>query len=240
MPPASPIDRLHARAVRVPALQYLTALTRVLLAVGFLPSGVKKILNLRFTSLPLSTPVGFFFEAFYQTGIWYQFVGWAQVIAAVLLLVPRTATLGALLYFPIIINVALVTIGVGFRGTPVVTVLMALASLYLVCWEYDRWRALLPQWGASPGIGRGEARVYVLSAAGWGAAGALAFGVAYALGLGNVDRTLGARGFPLLTLMGGAFGLVVAWHRRCLVVDPDGRPAPGAGSAPLRRAGYGT
>lgn len=223
MSPVAPLDRLHARVVRVPTLQYLTALTRVLLAVGFLPSGIKKILYLRFTSLPVSTPVGFFFEAFYQSGIWYQFVGWAQVIAALLLLVPRTATLGALLYFPIIVNVALVTIGIGFRGTPVVTVLMALAALYLVCWDYDRWRALLPRRerrSAPRAVGR---RVYVLSATGWAVAGVVAFGVASALRLGNVDRTLGAHGFVLLAALGAMFGMATAWHARGLDVPTAAR-----------------
>ena len=208
------LDRLHARVVRVRWLQYFTAFTRVLLAVSFLPSGFTKVMNHRFTSLPLSDPVGFFFEAFYRSGVWYQFVGWAQLTAAVLLLSPRTATLGALLYFTIIVNIALVTIGVGFTGTPVLTVLMALASLYLVCWEYDKWRALLPRWerrGAPAPFGR---RVYVLSAAGWGLAGAVAFGAAYTIHLGNVDRSPGVLGFPILAALGAVFGLVTAWHAR--------------------------
>lgn len=216
MDPYAPLDRLHARVVRVLALRYFTAMTRVLLAAAFLPSGLKKVANVRFTQLGIDTPVGFFFEAFYRSGIWYQFVGWAQVLAAVLLLVPRTAPLGALLYFPIAVNVALVTIGVGFTGTPVITVPMALGALYLICWEYDRWRALLPRWGASSaaaGTGAGS-RVTLLSTIGWAAAGALAFGVAYALELGHVNRTIGARGFPLLAAAGGAFGLMVAWHSR--------------------------
>src|SRR4051812_10883260 len=80
------LDRLHARVVRVRWLQYFTAFTRVLLAISFLPSGITKVLNHRFTSLPISEPVGFFFEAFYRSGVWYQFVGWAQLTAAVLLL----------------------------------------------------------------------------------------------------------------------------------------------------------
>jgi hypothetical protein len=225
MHPYASLDRLHARVVRVPALRYFTALTRVLLAVAFLPSGLKKIANVRFTQLGVETPVGFFFEAFYRSGVWYQFIGWAQVAASLLLLVPRTAPLGAMLYFPIALNVALVTIGVGFSGTPIVTVLMALGALYLVCWEYDRWRALLPRWGVPPTPARAGGRIYLLSVFGWGAAGALAFAVAFVLGLGNVDRTLGARGFPLLVAMGGVFGLVVAWHSRRV----DVRPADGAG-----------
>jgi uncharacterized membrane protein YphA (DoxX/SURF4 family) len=168
----APLDRLHARVVRVGALRYFTAVTRVLLALGFLPSGLKKVLYVRFTQLPTTTPVGAFFEAFYQAGAWYRFVGWAQVLAAVLLLVPRTAALGAMLYFPIAVNVAVVTIAVGFEGTPFVTVAMALASLYLVCWEYDKWRALLPPLGRAPRAPAAPAaRPYLWAALGWGGAG---------------------------------------------------------------------
>jgi uncharacterized membrane protein YphA (DoxX/SURF4 family) len=219
------LDRLHARVVRVHWLQYFTAFTRVLLAISFLPSGMTKVLNHRFTSLPISEPVGFFFEAFYRSGVWYQFVGWAQLTAAVLLLLPRTATLGALLYFTIIVNIALVTIGVGFTGTPVLTVLMALAALYLVCWEYDKWRFLLPSWDQRTTPAPFGPRVYVLSALGWATAGAAAFGAAYALHLGNVDRSLGARGFLLLAALGAAFGLVTAWHARGLEVPTSPRPS---------------
>lgn len=208
------LDRLHARVVRVRWLQYFTAFTRVLLAVSFLPSGMTKIMNHRFTSLPLSDPVGFFFEAFYRSGVWYQFVGWAQLTAAVLLLLPRTSTLGTLLYFTIIVNIALVTIGVGFTGTPVLTVLMALASLYLVCWEYDKWRTLFPRWERRGAPALFGPRVYLLSALGWGLAGAVAFGAAYAIRLGNVDRDPGVLGFPILAALGAVFGLVTAWHAR--------------------------
>ena len=212
------LDRLHARVVRVRALQYFTAFTRVLLAVSFLPSGMTKVLNHRFTSIPISEPVGFFFEAFYRSGVWYQFVGWAQLTAAVLLLLPRTASLGALLYFTIIVNIVLVTIGVGFTGTPVLTVMMALAALYLVCWEYDKWRALLPRWARRAAPAPFSHRIYLVSALGWALAGAAAFGAAYILRLANVDRQLGAIGFLVFAALGAAFGLVTAWHARGLEV----------------------
>lgn len=224
----APIDRLHARVVRVPALQLFTAMTRVLLAVGFIPPGLKKVLSERFTVMPVSNPIGFFFEAFYQAQLWYQTVGWAQLIAALLLLVPATAPLGAVLYLPIIVNIMLVTIAVGFQGTPVITVLMTLAALYLVCWDYDRWRALLPgaRTAARPAFGGG---LPALAALGCAAAGSAAYGAAHAIGLANVDRTLGAAGFPLFAAAGAVFGLVVGWHARRLALPPAEQPAPDAG-----------
>ena len=42
----------------------------------------------------------------------YRFVGVAQWLAAGLLLVPRTATLGAFLYLPIITNIFVITVGI--------------------------------------------------------------------------------------------------------------------------------
>jgi hypothetical protein len=109
----------------------------------------------------------------------------------------------------------------------VLTVLMALAALYLVCWEYDKWRFLLPRWGQRTTPAPFGPRVYLLSALGWATAGVAAFGAAYALHLGNVDRTLGTRGFLLLAALGAVFGLVTAWHARGLEVPTSQRPSAG-------------
>ncbi len=71
--------------------------TRILLAIGFLPSGLKKAMGERFTLLGIDSPVGFFFEALYRTGFYWNFIGIAQLLAALLLIIPRTKTLGAIL-----------------------------------------------------------------------------------------------------------------------------------------------
>lgn len=120
-----------------------TWFTRALLFVGFVIPGTTKLLGQHFTVLPLDNPVGFFFEALYRSGAYYQFIGLAQVLAAVLLLVPRTATLGALMYFPIILNIFVLTVAMDFRGTPFITAPMLLASVYLLCWDYDKLRCVL-------------------------------------------------------------------------------------------------
>jgi uncharacterized membrane protein YphA (DoxX/SURF4 family) len=138
------LDSLHAKVKQNQLLQYFTAFNRVILAISFIPSGMTKLLGNRFTVLPLDNKVGFFFEAFYQTGGWYRFVGAAQVFAAILLLIPRTSTLGATIFFPIVLNIAIITIAVGFKGTWVITSLMFLANLYLICWDYDKFKRILP------------------------------------------------------------------------------------------------
>ncbi len=211
------LDRLHARLVRSRLLQRFTALTRVLLAVGFVIPGSTKALGHRFTSLPTTDPVGAFFEVFFQAQGFYVFVGVAQVVAGLLLLWPRTATLGAVVYFPIILNIMVITIAVGFTGTWVITVLMALACLWLLVWDWDRLKAILP---AHRAAGRGyTAHEYAVQAAVWGGAGLALAAVAATLRTPPLAQMLATA--ATLGGAGAAFGLVVAWHLRQLP-DPEG------------------
>lgn len=116
---------------------------RIGLAASFLPAGFVKIMGERFASgLPSNNPLGHYFDALHQTGYYYTFIGIAQVITAILLLIPRTRLLGALMYFPFIINICVLTYATRFEGTRLVTIL-ALASLFLLVWDWDRLKQLL-------------------------------------------------------------------------------------------------
>lgn len=146
LPPAigERLSRVRAR----PVLQRFTLMNRLLLAMAFLPTGLVKLTGQRFTILPVDDPVGFFFEAMYRTGPWWRFIGAVQVLAAVLLLVPRTATLGAVAFAPVVGSILLITIGVGFGLTSVIVAGMLLANLWLLCWDADRvWAAAAGLWG---------------------------------------------------------------------------------------------
>ena len=136
------LDQLHARVKKNRLLKIFTVFTRILLALAFLPSGLTKVLGNRFTVLGIDDPVGFFFEALYRTGFYWRFLGICQLTVALLLVIPRTATLGALAYFPLILNIFVITVSMGFTGTPVITGLMLLASIYLLCWDYDKLKKI--------------------------------------------------------------------------------------------------
>ena len=137
------LDSLHLAIRRSHGLARLAVVTRILLATAFIPTGLVKVLGQRFTVLATDTPVGAIFEALYQTGAYWRFLGWAQVVAGVLLLIPRTAALGVVMFLPIVVNIFVLTVSVDFAGTPIVTGLMLLATLFLVFWEYPTWRRLL-------------------------------------------------------------------------------------------------
>ena len=62
------LDRLHARARSSGLLYRFTLATRILLAVGFIPTGMVKLLGRRFTTMDPASDVGAFFEVMYQSG----------------------------------------------------------------------------------------------------------------------------------------------------------------------------
>jgi uncharacterized membrane protein YphA (DoxX/SURF4 family) len=141
---SSTLNRLHLKVKQNKWLRYFAVFNRIVLAMGFLPSGFVKINGEHFTSLPACHPMGRYLDAFYQTGFYYTFVGVLQVTAAILLLIPRTATLGAMLYFPIILNICILSLAVRFDGSFVTSPLMVLANLYLLCWDYDKLKFIFP------------------------------------------------------------------------------------------------
>lgn len=144
------LDDLHAQVKQNKWYGYFALFNRLALAAGFIPSGYVKITGERFTNLSSLHPMGNYLEALYHTGYYYPFIGYMQIIAALLLLIPRTATLGAAIYFPIILNICVLSLSVGFDGSLVSSPLMVWANLYLLCWDYDKFRWILPWGPATP------------------------------------------------------------------------------------------
>jgi len=137
------LDDLYHEAKGNRWLRYFTILCRFALALGFIPSGIVKIIGERFTALPSNHPLGHYFDALYLTSFYYRFIGVSQLTAALLLLIPRTALMGAILYLPIILNICVLTYATRFEGTRIAT-LMLLANLYLLWWDYGRLKYVLP------------------------------------------------------------------------------------------------
>lgn len=113
---------------------------RYLIGFAFVYASVVKIKGERFTSISPNEPVGYFFEAMYQSGFYWNFLGWAQLISGALLMSQRFSTIGAMVFLPIITNVCLITHSVNFgSGTPTITTLMLLGTIFLVLWDYKKW-----------------------------------------------------------------------------------------------------
>lgn len=116
---------------------------RALLFLAFLPSGLIKVLGERFTTLGTDTTIGFFFEGLYKSGFYWIFLGFMQLLAGILLLIPRTTFLALVIYSPIIVNIFVIVTSMGFKGTPVVAGLMLLANIYLFFWDYKKLKQIV-------------------------------------------------------------------------------------------------
>lgn len=145
------IEEIYYEAKSDKWLKRFAIFCRVALALSFIPAGMVKIMGERFAEgLPHNNPLGHYFDALQLTGYYYTFIGIAQVITAILLLIPRTSLLGALMYFPIIANICVLTYAMRFAGTRINT-MMLLASLFLLIWNYDRLKYILPFKQPEPG-----------------------------------------------------------------------------------------
>jgi hypothetical protein len=208
------LDDVHTSVTRRRYLQLFTVITRCVLAVGFIPPSIPKILHRPFTVLPDSNPVGHYFNALMDTGFYYEFIGWSQIIAAMLLLIPRTAHIGALMFLPIIVNIAVLTCSVGFKGTWLLTIFMTLAATWLVAWEYDRLKPIVF-------YDRGERSrslpyQFVAIPLFFAAGGVAMAGLWKLIGLGNFASY--TRVGVILTVTGFLFGCVVALHYKFMPV----------------------
>jgi len=208
------LDDLHVALTRRWWLQIFTAFTRCLIALGFIPPSYKKIMHEPFTSLPDSNPVGHYFNALLQTGFYYEFIGWGQMIAAILLLIPRTSHIGALIFLPIIVNIAVLTSSVGFVGTWVLTIFMSLAGAYLVAWEYDRLKPIM-FYSREDKSRKFKYQFFTIPLffAGGGAVMGLLW---WMIGLGNFSNYLLIDAF--LIVLGLVFGIIVTVHYRFMPV----------------------
>ena len=120
--------------------------TRYLVGGAFVFASLIKIKGHRFTQIADTGEghsIGHFFEMMYQSGLYWQFIGWAQLLAGGLLLTQRYALLGALAYLSIIANIFVITVSYDFAGTTIITGLMLLAGLLLLAWDWNRLRVII-------------------------------------------------------------------------------------------------
>jgi hypothetical protein len=129
-------------------LQVFTIYTRYLIGGAFVVAafGMGKFDNQELlisspgTPIENLEPLQQFFRVISTSGLYWNFIGWAQLIAGLLLMTQRFAKLGAAIFFGLILNIFVITLSFDFRGTPIITGLMLLASLFLLLWDFDSFQ----------------------------------------------------------------------------------------------------
>lgn len=119
-------------------LRYLIGSAFIIAAIGMgkLSDGVF-LLNSNSKSICELQPMQQFFRVMADSGLYWKFIGWTQILAGTLLITQRFARIGALIFFGIILNIFVITVSYKFTGTPILTGLMLSATLYLLLWDAD-------------------------------------------------------------------------------------------------------
>lgn len=133
------LARLHAHR----AANLAVANLRIAIGFAYIPAGLKKVLGQPFTDPGNRGAFHDFLHAFLATGGFYRFVGVLQLVAAVLLMTQRRATLGAVLALPIATAIAGFCWSTARPPTVIVTTLIVVGLLGLIAWEPRAWLGLV-------------------------------------------------------------------------------------------------
>ena len=121
----------------------IIVLIRVFLGLIFFTAGMSK-LYADHAFLGIIGPVWLEDElAKHQLGLYARFIAGSQVVAGLLLFSQRFATLGAILNFPIILNIFVVTVSLQWQGTPYVNFILLLLNAWLLAYDYPKLKFIL-------------------------------------------------------------------------------------------------
>ena len=76
-------------------------------------------------------------------GLYARFIAASQVLAGILLLTQRFATLGAVITFPLILNIFVVTVSLEWQGTPYVNAFLLLLNVWLLVYDYHKLKFII-------------------------------------------------------------------------------------------------
>ena len=140
------LDRLrHYRFLQIFTiyLRYLIGGGFVIAAIGMGKFSDEELLISQ-PGVPIESlsPIGQFFRVMATSGLYWNFIGWSQILTGILLITQRYSKAGALVFLGMILNIFVITVSYHFQGTPVVTGLMLLAAIYLLMWDADSFQTI--------------------------------------------------------------------------------------------------
>ena len=143
------MEQMIARLRSIKFFQILVLLARYLLGAAFVWASIFKIMNIRFTptsgeEAPINS-LEHLLESMYRSGYYWRFIGWGQLTAGFLMMSQSFSTLGAVVFFPMMLSIFVISTAFTSSNVMVVTALMLIANLLLLLWEWHRLKFLVLQ-----------------------------------------------------------------------------------------------
>ncbi len=144
------LELLEKFVFRLKALkhfQIFTILVRYLLGAAFVWASILKIKGVRFApepseNIPIES-LAHFLEALYRFSFYWYFIGWGQLIAGFLMMSQAFSSVGAVVYFPIMLNIFIITLSFQSPEILTITSLMLLGNIYLLLWDWNRLKFIV-------------------------------------------------------------------------------------------------
>jgi uncharacterized membrane protein YphA (DoxX/SURF4 family) len=141
------MQKIISAVKQVVIFQLFTIGLRYLLGGSFVYASVFKIAGIRFTpesgkNAPINS-LPHFFETMYQAGFYWQFIGWGQLIAGLLMMSQLFSTIGAIAFFPLLMSIWVITFSFDSTAVLLITSLMLIGNVYLMLWDWNRLKYLL-------------------------------------------------------------------------------------------------
>jgi uncharacterized membrane protein YphA (DoxX/SURF4 family) len=158
--PASRSYPTVAILTRGRVLRAAVVIVRIALGVLFIAYGAWKVGDGYVPLAETDHPVGLFFRFMEDTGFWWDLVGWTQIVAGVLLITQRFATVGALILLPVVVNILAVNVSLypAFGATIYLTGVTLALTLFLVAYDYPKWKYVF--WRHPPDAAEAEPSVH--------------------------------------------------------------------------------
>ncbi len=136
------MEKFIFKIKQIAIFQIFTIFLRYLLGTAFVWASILKIKGIRFTpfsgeNAPINS-LPHLLESMYQSGFYWHFIGCGQLIAGFLLMSQIYSTLGAIAYFPIILNIFVISTYFESPVVPAITLLMLLGNIYLLLWDWNK------------------------------------------------------------------------------------------------------
>jgi uncharacterized membrane protein YphA (DoxX/SURF4 family) len=141
------MEKIIFRLKLIKGFQVFTIFVRYLLGIAFVWASILKIKGIRFEpNSGENTPIdslSHLLEAMYRSGFYWYFIGWGQLIAGLLIMSQIFSTLGAVVYFPIMLTIFVLT--TAFQGPIFLTMtsLMLLTNIYLLLWDWNKLKFII-------------------------------------------------------------------------------------------------
>lgn len=84
----------------------------------------------------------FVFQFFGHTKLYSQFIAYSELLAGVLILIPKTTLIGALLALPIWLNITIITFAYEFAGIQYINAFMTLIVIILLIKDHQKLKGL--------------------------------------------------------------------------------------------------